>query len=163
MIIRPEAAADAAAIRALTDAAFAGAPHSDGTEGAIVDRLRAENALSLSLVAETGREIVGHVAFSPVTVGNAAGWYGLGPVSVRPDLQGTGIGSAMIRDGLDRLRAVGAPGCVVLGDPGYYGRFGFVPQNGLTFGGKASPYFNALPFGAEPPSGDAVYHAAFYG
>ncbi len=157
--IRPERPGDAAAIRAVTAAAFAGAPHASGTEAAIVDALRDAGALSLSLVAIEAGKVAGHVAFSPVTIaGREAGWLGLGPASVRPDLQRRGIGSALIRAGLDQSAAAG---CVVLGDPGYYARFGFVPDPGLTYAGAPPAYFVALPLAGPVPRGAVAYHPAF--
>ncbi|MBP7001083.1 GNAT family N-acetyltransferase [Amaricoccus sp.] len=161
--LRAEAPADHASIRALTDDAFAGAAHASGTEGAIVDALREAGALALSLVAEEGGAIVGHVAFSPVAIPGAAGWFGLGPVAVRPDRQGRGIGAALIRDGLARLEAMGAQGCVLLGDPGYYRRFGFAPDPRLRFEGAPPEYFLRLAFpGAAPAAGAVAFHAAFH-
>lgn len=120
MVIRDEHAGDAAAIREVVRAAFAGAEHSSGTEPAIVDGLREAGALTVSLVALDESGIAGHVAISPVSVGAAKDWYGLGPVAVRPDCQRKGIGSALIREALGALRTRGAAGCVVLGDPAYY-------------------------------------------
>ena len=106
--------------------AFANHPHSDQREGWIVKRLRAGQALTLSLVADKDGQIVGHIAFSPVQVGGAsAGWHGLGPVAVRPEWQGQGIGSALINAGLERLRELGSNGCVVLGEPEFYERLAF--------------------------------------
>lgn len=163
MIIRPEEANDANAIRHITQQAFAGAEHSSGTEGAIIDGLRAAGTLTLSLVAEDNGEIVGHVAFSPVTVdGRDVGWFGLGPVSVRPGVQKSGTGSQLIRAGLARLRSDEAKGCVVLGDPGYYQRFGFKADPALTFEGVPPEYFMVLPFIGSPPSGHVTYQPAFY-
>ena len=108
MILRDETPADIDAIRALTEEAFRTAPHADGTEHVIVDRLRAAGALTLSLVAEIDGAVAGHVAFSPVTLSDgSAGWYGLGPISVEPARQGEGIGSALVRAGLDRLKGMG--------------------------------------------------------
>ena len=168
MPIRLEQPGDADAIRALTTEAFATAPHSSGTEAAIVDGLRAAGELTLSLVAvedgETSGEILGHVAFSPVTIDGAEhGWFGLGPVSVRPGRQRGGIGSVLIREGLRRLRENGAAGCVLLGDPAYYGRFGFVNDPALVLEGVPPEYFMRLGFGAELPAGTVRYHAAFDG
>lgn len=164
MQIRPEQPADCDAIRALTTEAFATAPHSSGTEAAIVDGLRAAGVLTLSLVVVEGEEIVGHVAFSPVTIDGAErGWFGLGPASVRPDRQRGGIGSELIREGLRRLREIGAAGCVLLGDPAYYGRFGFTNDPALVLEGVPPEYFMRLAFGAEMPAGTVRYHAAFDG
>ncbi|MBR1159278.1 GNAT family N-acetyltransferase [Bradyrhizobium elkanii] len=163
MQIRDERPEDAAAISAITAAAFAKATHSSGTEASIVEALRAAGALTISLVAvsEDG-SIFGHIAFSPVRIDGVAGrWYGLGPVSVAPDLQRQGIGSALIRDGLARLVTQNADGCVLLGDPAYYGRFGFVSDPALTYGGQPSPYFQGLVLRGEPPKGDVSYHSAF--
>jgi putative acetyltransferase len=162
MPIREEDARDAAAIRALIDAAFRTAPHRSGTEAAIVDTLRLAGALALSLVAEEGGTLLGQAAFSPVTVaGRDLGWIGLGPVSVLPERQGQGIGGALIGDGLDRLRRRGAAGCVVLGEPAYYRRFGFRADPALRYPAAPARYFLALPFGGPPPGGEVAYHAAF--
>lgn len=145
IVIRAEQPGDAPIIRQVTEAAFQSAAHSDGTEGAIVDALRAAGALSVSLVATVDDSLVGHVAFSPVTLDAVdVGWFGLGPVSVRPDRQGQGIGAALIREGLERLRALGARGCVVLGDPGYYRRFGFAQDAAIRYPGVPAEYFMAL-------------------
>lgn len=163
MEIRPETAADAPAIAALTTAAFAGAPHASGTEAAIVAALRAAGALSLSLVAVEAGRIIGHVAFSPVRIdGRDRGWFGLGPISVAPDRQGRGIGAALIREGLARLRECGAGGCVLLGDPGYYTRFGFVADPGLRLPEVPPHYFLRLVLAGPPPVGSVAYHPGFY-
>ncbi|MGX5736460.1 GNAT family N-acetyltransferase [Bosea thiooxidans] len=168
MPIRAEQPGDIDAIRALTTEAFATAPHRSGTEAAIVDGLRAAGALTLSLVAVAGdgtdAALLGHVAFSPVTIDGAdRGWFGLGPVSVRPGRQRGGIGSALIREGLRRLRASGAGGCVLLGDPAYYGRFGFAADPALVLEGVPPEYFMRLAFGGDVPAGTVRYHAAFDG
>lgn len=163
LILRPETPADIPAIAALTTAAFAGAEHSSGTEAAIVDALRGAGALTLSLVAEDGDgQVLGHAAFSPVTIdGEDQNWFGLGPVSVAPELQGQGIGAALIADGLAQLRTSGAAGCVVLGDPAYYGRFGFVSDAGLTYPGVPAEYFQRLVLNGAVPTGTVTYHAGF--
>ena len=162
MLIRPETPADAPAIAALTTAAFAAAPHASGREAAIVDALRAAGALALSLVADDGG-VVGHVAFSPVTIdGREAGWFGLGPVAVAPDRQGQGIGSALIREGLARLAAMGARGCVLLGDPGYYRRFGFEVDPALVLPDVPPEYFMRLMLAGTPPKGTVAFHPGFY-
>jgi len=160
--IRDETPSDPAAIAALTTLAFATAAHSSGTEAAIVDALREAGMLTLSLVAVSDGERVGHVAFSPITVGAAtAGWYGLGPVSVRPERQGEGIGSALIRTGLERLRQRGAAGCILVGDGNYYRRFGFENDPAIHYEGVPPEYLLALRFGEECPSGEVRFHAAF--
>jgi putative acetyltransferase len=162
MQIISERPTDASAIRAVTVAAFKDAPYSTQTEAGIVDALRSAGALTLSLVALQDDEIVGHVAFSPVTIGMADGdWYGLGPVSVRPDRQRQGIGQAMIRDGLNRLMAMASSGCVVFGDPAYYRRFGFESDPALFYRGEPPGYFQRRVFTGPAPSGEVRYHSGF--
>ncbi len=165
MRIIDERPTDAATLGALIDAAFAEAEHRGGHEGAIVAALREAGALALSLVAlgEDGAA-VGHVAFSPVHIGSMAGdWYGLAPLSVLPERQREGIGAALVEAGLARLRAMGAAGCVLLGDPDYYRRFGFRTIPGLTYGDAPAPYVQAISFGGVQPVGAIAYHAAFDG
>jgi len=82
-------------------------------------------------------------------------------VSVAPDRQSQGIGRALIEAGLADLRQRGARGCVVMGEPAYYGRFGFVPDPRLTYPGPPPEYFMALAFGPAEGSGDVRYHPAF--
>ena len=116
--IRPETGADAETIFDLTQKAFKTQPRAAGTEGFIIDRLRTKGNLSLSLVAEKRGEILGQVSFSQVEIsGQSRGWYGLGPVSVRPDLHGKGVGSALIRAGLERLAGGGRGGLRPGGGP----------------------------------------------
>lgn len=108
--------------------------------------------------------IVGHVAFSPVTVSDgSAGWYGLGPISVDPARQGEGIGGRLIGEGLQRLRALGATGCVLLGDPAYYTRFGFAADPKLVLDGVPPEYFMRVAFSPVYGEGTVSYHPAFYG
>mgnify|MGYP000552805329 CR=1 FL=1 len=162
MQICPETPDDRDAIFAVTQAAFQNHPHSQQTEGYIIDALRAGGALALSLVARVDGDVAGHVAFSPVVVSDGTpGWYGLGPVSVAPARQGRGIGAALIRDGLSRLKAMGAAGCVVMGEPGYYRRFGFAQVPALTYPGVPPEYFMALVF-TQPARGVVSYHDGFY-
>lgn len=159
---RPETEADVATIEAVTVAAFKHAEHSSHTEQFIVAGLRRAGALTLSLVADMQSGLVGHVAVSPVTMSDGTtGWYGLGPVSVQPVFQGGGTGATLVREALERLRQMGAGGCVVLGDPDYYGRFGFKAAPGLELPGLPQEYFMALAFGTEMPQGSVKYHAAF--
>ena len=164
MIIRDEHAADIDAIRALTWAAFAGMPYTSGTEAAIVDGLRAAGALTISLVASDGGKVVGHAAFSPVTINGEAGlWFGLGPLSVEPQRQRQGVGTSLVRTGLERLSAMGAQGCVVLGDPAYYGRFGFTSDPELRYGNVPPQHFQRLVLAGQPPRGGVAFHPAFGG
>jgi len=160
--IHNESPADVAAIRALTEAVFTDAPHSSHTEHLIIDALRAAGALTLSLVAETDGGIVGHVAISPVTISDGSQyWFGLGPVSVLPSYQRQGIGSQLIKRILSALRENGAAGCVVLGDPAFYRRFGFKPESGLVLPDVPAEYFQALSFGTDVPRGELSYHQGF--
>ncbi|HEV7319384.1 MAG TPA: N-acetyltransferase [Ensifer sp.] len=162
MYIRHERPGDEQAIHDVTAAAFDGHPHSDQSEPFIIGRLREAGALSLSLVAEKDEAIVGHIAFSPVTLTPAEeGWFGLGPVSVLPDLQAQGIGRQLIREGLEWLRAEGASGCVVVGDPAYYQKFGFRNESALVFPGCAPQYFMAQALSGAMASGTVAYHPAF--
>ncbi|WP_407051694.1 GNAT family N-acetyltransferase [Methyloraptor flagellatus] len=160
--IRAETDADVATIAAITTAAFTGHPYSAGTEAAIVAGLRAAGALTISLVAERDGAVVGHVAVSPVSLPNAAtGWYGLGPVSVRPDMQARGIGSALVEAALQRLGTLGAEGCVLVGNPAFYNRFGFSSHPGLVYPGVPDMYVLAKPLRGAAPTGAIAFHAAF--
>ena len=161
--IREEASEDAAAIAAVTAKAFASAAHTDGTEHALPGKLRHAGDLTLSLVAQASDgALVGHVAFSPVTISDGSdGWYGLAPLSVIPSRQGEGIGSALVCEGLARLRRLGARGCVVLGEPAYYGRFGFAHDPALAFPGPPPEYFQRLLFEGASPRGSVRYAPAF--
>lgn len=161
MLIRPERPSDAAAIRGVTGAAFAGSSYGHNGEAGIVDALRADDALAASLVAEAEGEVIGHVAFSEVTIGSVEGWHGLGPVSVAPAWQGRGVGQALVRAGLKAIRDLGSGGCVLLGDPSYYGRFGFESDPRLSYGGEVSAYLLRLVLEGEPLSGEVLYHPSF--
>ncbi|MFM0501416.1 GNAT family N-acetyltransferase [Paraburkholderia caffeinilytica] len=160
--IRAESPADAPAIEQLTIAAFENAPHTNGAEHFIVNALRRAGQLSISLVAQDDDEIVGHIALSPISISNGAtGWYGLGPISVLPGHQRRRIGSQLIESALSELRRLGASGCVVLGDPAYYGRFGFIATPQLVLPGVPPEYFQALLLTGALPAGDVTYHDAF--
>jgi predicted N-acetyltransferase YhbS len=160
--IRSERAADAVAISELTTSAFRNTGHGSGTEALIVERLRAAKVLTVSLVAIEDDEIVGHVACSPVRIiPDQPDWHGLGPVSVRPDRQRLGTGQALVRAALQDLRSRGAAGCVLLGDPAYYGRFGFVSAGALTYRGARSRYFQSILLGGPPAMGDVSFHPSF--
>ena len=163
--IRTERPGDEAAIAALTEAAFRTVTHSDGSESAIIARLRDAGDLALSLVVENrDQAIIGHVAFSRVTIADGTpGWYGLGPISVIPLRQGAGIGGTMASEGLARLRDMGAGGCVVLGNPRYYRPLGFEHDPGLTFPGPPPEYFQRLVLSGDEPRGTVRYASAFYG
>lgn len=139
--------------------------YSDQTETEIIARLRATDALTISLVAIESGTLVGHVAFSPVMIdGTDHCWFGLGPVSVKPDHQDTGIGSALIRMGLEQLRSRGAAGCVVFGEPAYYYRFGFERDDDLLYESAPPEHFMRINFTADDtPTGRVDYAPAFAG
>ena len=96
-----------------------------------------------------------------VAIDGAKDWYGLGPVAVAPRDQGHGVGSALIRAGLAELAERGAAGCVVLGEPDYYGRFGFRNDGELRYADAPPQYFQSLPFGDDAPKGEVRYHPSF--
>lgn len=164
MIVQSESPENIQDIRDLITLAFTGAEHSDGSEASIVDGLRADGALSVSIVAINADEVVGHVAFSQVSIeGVGAGFYGLGPLAVHPSYQRGGIGTKLVRAGLLRLQSLSAAGCVVLGDPDYYSRFGFKCDPALRFPDVPEEYFQCLDFSSAPRYGVVMYHKAFYG
>lgn len=163
LTIRPETAADIDAISTVTEAAFRTCPYSRQTEPFIVHALRKAGVMTVSLVAETDGKVVGHIAFSPVKISDgSSGWYGLGPVSVLPELQRQGIGKALINQGLSLLKESGAGGCMLVGDPGYYQRFGFRNFPELIHEGIPQQYFVVLPFGQTVPRGTVTFHEAFH-
>lgn len=160
MLIRDEIDGDAPAIRAVVTEAMKLLPQSTGTEVAIVDRLRADNALRLSLVAEDGGAVVGYLAASDARIGAVSGWGLIGPVAVLPSRHGKGIGSALIAEAILRLRT-SYNGAALVGDPGYYGRFGFRAFPQLRLGDCPPRFVQALPFDASEPHGELIHHAAF--
>jgi putative acetyltransferase len=162
MIIRKEKATDIAAISEVTIAAFKNHPISNQTEQFIIHALRAADVLTVSLVAEIDGQVVGHIAFSPVSVsGGATDWYGLGPVSVLPDHQRQGIGKALINQGLSFLKGNGGQGCALVGPPDYYKRFGFKNYPELIHEGIPQEVFLVLPFTEKVPKGIVVFNKGF--
>ena len=162
MTIRNETPSDIDTITAVTRAAFENHPISQGTEQFIIAALREAGALTLSLVAEIDGQVVGHVALSPVAISDGSpDWYGLGPISVLPAHQRQGVGKALMREALSRLRSRGAAGCVLVGDPAYYEQFGFRSFSGLTHEGVPQQFVLALPFGEHVPHGAVTFHKAF--
>lgn len=135
---------------------------SDGAEAPLVDLLRGSGDLTISLVAEVEGKLVGHVAFSPVTIdGKRDGWFGLGPISVEPARQKQGIGRALVKVGLKLLEEDGARGCVLTGDPAIYSRFGF-RCNGRLIYGKIDPReIQWIAFNGDLPIGDLDFAPAF--
>ncbi|MBN1361082.1 MAG: N-acetyltransferase [Sedimentisphaerales bacterium] len=166
MIIRKEKESDVDAIFAVTAAAFENHPYSrqpEPTEPFIINALRAAGALTVSLVAEDEGKVVGHVAFSPVTISDgSAGWYGLGPVSVWPECQRRGIGTALVNEGLGALKVLGARGCVLVGEPAFYQRFGFRSIPDLTMDHVPQENVLVLPFGENTARGVVAHHEGFW-
>ena len=119
--IREERSGDLASIRAVNIRAFG-----RDREANIVDALRANRATVLSLVATRDGETVGHLLYSPITIGDAAA-AALGPMAVVPECQREGVGSALVSAGQQRLKELGCPLVVVVGHPAFYPRFGFEP------------------------------------
>lgn len=160
--IRQEVPADVPSIEAVTLAAFLKAAHTSHTEQHIVNALRRSGALTISLVADLDGALVGHIALSPVSISDGSTrWFGLGPISVLPAHQGHGVGSALMAAALTALQQHGAHGCVVLGEPGYYGRFGFRATPDLVLPGVPPEYFQALHIGTATARGSVTYHPAF--
>jgi putative acetyltransferase len=161
--IREEQPADIERIAETIRTAFQPNPQSGHNEHLIVANLRRSQALALSLVAEVSGEIVGHIAFSEVDISDGStGWYGLGPLSVKPRSQGQGIGSALVRAGLERLRELGARGCVLLGDPSFYRQFGFANDGELLLEEASQEHFLTLSLAGEGARGVVTYHPAFF-
>jgi putative acetyltransferase len=162
IVIRKETDADVAAITEVTIAAFNTLAISQHTEQFIIQALRAAKALTVSLVAELDGRVIGHIAFSPVTLSDGTlNWYGLGPVSVLPEYQRQGIGKALIREGLRRLKERNAQGCCLVGHPDYYKQFGFKNVPGLVLEGVPQEVFFALSFDGRCPQGNVVFHEGF--
>ncbi len=161
--IRRETETDIDVIFALVTAAFKRAEHRGGNEQLIVNELRRTNDLSVSLVAEIGNRIVGHIAASPVLINQQTeNWFGLGPVAVTPARQNQGIGSLLVNGCLTELKKNGARGCVVLGDPGFYGRFGFSRSENLFLRDVPPAYFQVREFQTGSIVGEVTYNPAFY-
>jgi len=162
MIIRKETAADIAAIEEVTIAAFQALSISQHTEQYVIRALRQARVLTVSLVAEFGGRVVGHVAFSPITLSDGSPhWYCLGPISVWPEYQRQGIGKSLVHEGLSTLKALGAQGCALVGDPNYYQRFGFKNNPMLIYKNIPQTYFLVLPLSEPTPQGTVVFHEGF--
>ena len=162
VLIRSETDADVSAITEVTVAAFKTLAISNHTEQFIIAALRAAKALTVSLVAEVDGRVVGHIAFSPVTISDGSpNWYGLGPVSVLPECQRQGIGKALIQQGLSRLKDMNAQGCCLVGHPDYYRKFGFKNMPELVLEGVPKEVFFALSLDGHTPHGTVTFHDGF--
>lgn len=167
MIVRDESPADADRIRTMIGDAFRAVPHSSGNEVAIYDELRAAGAIVAGLVAgDDDDTIAGHLVLSAVTITGAderAGdrWLGVGPVAVGPDRQRRGIGTALMNAAIIRASRFGAAGLVLVGNPAFYGRFGFAARDGLTYGAMPSRFVLGRSLTQPIPAGMIRFHAAF--
>ncbi|WP_430414156.1 GNAT family N-acetyltransferase [Parasphingorhabdus sp.] len=163
-IIRLEIPSDYAAIHDITERAFAPMPFSGGDEQDLIDRLRDAEALEISLVAELDGKIVGQVTFTEAFAADgSSGWYALGPVAVEPELQKQAIGSALIEAGIAMLRDRDAAGCVLVGNPAYYHRFGFRLFPQLCPEGEPAEVFQILPLRIAEPNIVIGFHPLFHG
>lgn len=162
MIIRKEKDTDSESITNVTIEAFKNHPISRQTEHFIINALRTAGALTISLVAEIDGQIVGHMAFSPITISDGTtDWYGMGPVSVLPEKQKRGIGKALINEGLTLLKGMGAQGCALVGPPEYYKKFGFKNCPEMIHEGIPQEVFLVLSFNEKIPKGIVTFHEAF--
>jgi len=162
VLIRDETDADVRAITEVTIAAFRTLDVSDQTEQFVIEALRAAGALTISLVAEIGGRVVGHIAFSPVKIADGTkNWYALGPVSVLPEYQQKGIGKSLIVAGLKRLKEMNAKGCCLVGHPEYYKKFGFKNMSELVYEDVPQEVFFSLSFDDRIPQGKVTFHEAF--
>jgi putative acetyltransferase len=162
IVIRNETDADVGTITEVTIAAFKTLAISNHTEQFIIEALRAAKALTVSLVAEVNGRVIGHIAFSPVTISDGTrNWYGLGPVSVLPEYQRKGVGKALIQEGLSRLKDLNAHGCCLVGHPDYYRKFGFKNVSGFVHEGVPQEVFFALSFDGHTPQGTFTFHEGF--
>lgn len=161
--LRSERPGDRAHIHALIDDAFRDMPFSEGDEADLVDVLRAQGALVVSLIAELDGTLVGQITFFPAFPADGSpGWYALGPVAVTPRLQRSGIGSKLIRAGLERITELGGAGCILTGDPAYYPRFGFEPAPANAPPEEPAEYFMLKVLRGERPRCTIAFHAAFH-
>ena len=169
IVIRPETSKDLAAIYAIEAAAFQGEAHAE-----LVNRLREDGALLLSHVAVLNGAVVGHAAYTLLTITDGDRVFqlpGLGPIAVDPPVQGRGIGSALVRAGLNAMRELGYGLLFLVGSPRYYPRFGFQPAQPLGFssdyvepGGPHEHFMVALLEERAPVHvrGHVRFHPAFH-
>ena len=162
--VRPERPGDETAIHDLTKRAFAPMPYAGGDEQLLPARFRAAGVLALSLVAELEGKIVGQVTLTPADAADGSpGWFALGPIAVEPDVQTHGIGSRLIEAAKAWMRAQGAAGCVLVGNPAYYGRFGWKTFPALAPVGEPAAYYQILPLAVAEPQCVVSFHPLFYG
>lgn len=162
MIIRNERPSDIETIAEVTKAAFEEHSLNQQTEPATIHDLRADNALTISLVCEVDGRVVGHIAFSAVTISDGTtNWYGLGPLSVLPEFQGNRIATALVTSGMSRLTSINSQGCVLAGTPTYFHRFGFWNHPQLRYEETVQQVFLARSLFGQVPNGTVEFHNAF--
>ncbi|SEW43566.1 putative acetyltransferase [Cognatiyoonia koreensis] len=159
MIIRPENEDDHAAIHDLTRAAFAPMPFATESDAGLTDALRKAGDLMLSLVVEDDG-LIGHVAFSPLKQDASGVWVGLGPVSVRNDRQRRGIGTTLIKAGLEQMAARGVDGCILIGNPAVYAPMGFVSDGRITYRDLPDKLVQWYSLSGAKPAGEVVFAKA---
>jgi putative acetyltransferase len=163
IVIRTERPDDHIAIHDITKRAFAPMPFADGDEQELIGKLRDADALALSLVAEMDGIVVGQITLTPAfAADNSPGWFALGPIAVAPEHQSQGIGGQLIRAGTEWMGEQDAAGCVLVGNPAYYSRFGFVPFPALAPHGEPAEYFQILPLRVYEPSVVVGFHPLFH-
>jgi putative acetyltransferase len=162
-MIRPECEHDRSEIHEVVRSAFEGMSYAAGDEAELVDVLREAGALAVSLVAELDGKVVGYIAFSPAqSTDGTRGWYALGPVAVLPACQGLGIGSKLVRTGLQEVLDLGATGCILTGSPTYYARFGFSVEPSNAPSSEPPEFFMVKLFSDVRPHGPILFHPAFH-
>jgi putative acetyltransferase len=162
-LIRPERADDYAAIYDVTKRAFAPMPFSDGDEQELIGRFRDGGVLALSLVAEIGGHVVGQITLTPAfAADDSSGWFALGPIAVAPKNQSMKIGSKLIEAGIAWLIEQRAAGCVLVGNPAYYSRFGFKAYPALAPEGEPAEYYQILPLRVQEPNVVVDFHPLFH-
>lgn len=159
MIIRPETAEDHRAIYDLTKAAFEPMGFSDGTEADVLDQLRQDGDLLLSLVAIEDDELIGQASFSLATLDCPGRWIGLGPISVTVARQKEEIGSNLVKTGLSQLKEQDFDGCVLIGNPKVYGPMGF-QSGGITYRDCGESIVQWATLSGIKPSGEISFAPA---
>lgn len=162
IVIRLERPDDLETLYDLTRRAFAPMPFAGGDEQYLLNALRAGGALAISLVAEREGLIVGHAAYSPAyATDGTPGWYALGPISVEPACQHQGIGRALIAQGTAMLVERDAAGCILIGNPAYYSRFGYLPFPQYCPANEPAEFFQVLPLKDGQPRSVIAFHPLF--
>lgn len=163
LTIRPERREDHQAIHDVTQRAFAQVPYADGDEQLLPDRFRRHGALACCLVAEQNGEVVGQVTLTHARAADGSpGWFTLGPIAVDPPCQSQGIGGQLINAAIIWMRGQQGSGCILLGNPAYYSRFGWQPCPGLAPEGIPADYFQVLPFGMVEPMAVFAFDPLFF-